>query len=104
VDARPGRAHAFTARAEFRRRDRNAPWILAGVLVGGEFWPARPGVERIRQRLPDAGLLGWADLPSPLIAPDAESAAAAALEVAAAAWPARAGRPVPWASGTRAGR
>jgi hypothetical protein len=104
VEARLGRARAWTARAEFRRRDRNATWILAGVLVGGEFWPARAGVERVRQRLPDAGLLGWADLPNPIIAPDAGSAAAAALEIAAARWPSRVGRPVPWASGTRARR
>jgi hypothetical protein len=97
VAGRQPSAHAYLARAEFRRRHRNAPWVLAGVLVEGVFWPAQPGVEPIRRRLPETGLLGWADLPAPIIAGDTSTAAAVALQIAVAAWPSRARRAVPWA-------
>jgi hypothetical protein len=91
----------FHARAEFRRRDRRAPWVLAGVIVDGVFHPALDGVEPLRQRLPEAGLVGWAELSVPVIAVDEAAAAGIALEVARAAWPARVRSRVPWSSGTR---
>ena len=94
-----GGARTYAARAEFRRRDRAAPWVIAGVVVDGRFWPANDGVEPVRGRLPDAGLLGWSELPGPVVATDAATAARVALQLARAAWPARAGRRVPWASG-----
>jgi hypothetical protein len=71
--------------------------------LDGDLWPAGEGVERIRQRLPEAGLVGWEDLPTPIIAGDAVAAAVVALEVARARWRERAAGPVPWASGTRDG-
>lgn len=62
------------ARAEFRRATRDDRWVLAGVWVDHfAFVPATPGVEPITRRLPDTGLLGWADLP-PIIAPNLEAA------------------------------
>jgi hypothetical protein len=90
----------FHARAEFRRRGRRAPWVLAGVVIEGDLWPAVDGVEPLRQRLPEAGLVGWADLPTPILAVDVAAAAAIALEVARTAWPARVRPVVPYASGT----
>jgi hypothetical protein len=77
------------ARAEFRRRERGAPWVIAGVWVDGlVFVPAAPGVEPVRWRLPEAGLVGWADLP-PIVAVDQARAAEAALESARGIWPER---------------
>jgi hypothetical protein len=91
----------FHGRAEFRRRDRRAPWVLAGVIVDDVFRPAVDGVEALRQRLPEAGLVGWAELPTPIVAADDVAAAAIALEVARAAWPERVRAVVPWAAGAR---
>jgi hypothetical protein len=94
-----GGARPYRARAEMRRRDRGSPWVLAGIVIDGTFWSAREGVEPIRGRLPEAGLVGWSDLHSPIIAADAEAAARVALEVARSSWPdADRGR-VPWATG-----
>jgi len=77
------------ARAEFRRVTRDDPWILAGVWVDHvAFQPATPGVEPITGRLPDTGLLGWADLPT-VIALGVTAAGEAALIVARQAWPDR---------------
>jgi hypothetical protein len=66
------------------------------VIVDGTFWPAQPGVDRVRRRLPEGGLLGWADVPARVIAVDAGAAAEVALAVCAAVWPERIARPVPW--------
>ena len=79
----------FRARVEFRREDPTAPWRIAGVLIGGRFWPARDGIEPIRGRLPAAGLVGWADLPTPIVAGDEAGAADVALEAARSRWPSR---------------
>lgn len=87
----------FRVRAEFRRLDAGSPWVLAGVIVRHGFWPAEPGVEEVRRRLPAPGLVGWADLPSPVLAPDAETAAGIGLAAARAAWPERVRRRVPHA-------
>lgn len=89
----------YRARAEFRRVDRRSRWVLAGVRVGARFVPAVPGVEPIRGRLPDSGLVGWAPLDTPILAPDADAAAEAALDLARATWPDRARGPVPYPSG-----
>ena len=89
----------YHARVEFRRRERGAPWVLAGVIVEGRFSPAVDGVEPLRQRLPTAGLVGWADLPVPVVARDVHAAAEVALDVARARWPARARAVVPYATG-----
>src|SRR5262249_59115164 len=55
----------FHARAEFRRRGPTAPWVLAGVVIDHRLWPARSGVEPIRSRLPEAGLVGWRGVDPP---------------------------------------
>ena len=89
----------YTARAEFRRRDIGARWVLAGVFVAYTFYPARPGVERLRGRLAGPGLAGWCDLPTSILANDAESAAGIALAVARARWPDRDRPEVPFAAG-----
>ncbi|HEV8488407.1 MAG TPA: hypothetical protein VGQ58_01325 [Candidatus Limnocylindrales bacterium] len=89
----------YSARAEFRRLDRDSSWVLAGVVIGHRFWPSEPGVERVRGRLVAAGLLGWTDLPTPIVARDADAAAEAALELARAGWPDRRRARVPHASG-----
>jgi hypothetical protein len=90
-------AERYRANAEFRRADRDTPWILAGVWIDHvAFHPARPGVEPIARRLPETGLLGWAELP-PLVAPSALAAGAAALEIARRAWPGRVRAKVPFA-------
>ena len=84
------------ARAEFRRSDRNHSWVLAGVWIDRvSFHPARAGVEPIRRRLPEPGLLGWIDLPV-VIAPTVVAAGEAALEVARRGWPARVRPDVPF--------
>jgi hypothetical protein len=90
----------FHARAEFRRRDRSARWVLAGVVIDGDLWPVDDDVRPIRGRLPESGLVGWADLSSPIIAGEVASAAAVAIEVARSSWPDADRREVPWASGT----
>jgi len=95
------RSRAYAVRAEFRRQRRGAPWVLAGVILDGSFWPASPGVEPVRSRLPEAGLLGWSEVPVPVVAPDPAAAAEVALAVCAAVWPGRVGRPIPWQTGTR---
>jgi hypothetical protein len=87
----------YRGRAEFRRADRGAPWVLAGVVIDHRLWPAADGVQPIRGRLPDAGLVGWADLDA-VIAPDAPTAAKSALDVARGTWPQRARDRVPWSS------
>jgi hypothetical protein len=94
----------FHARAEFRRRGPTAPWVLAGVVIDHRLWPARAGVEPIRSRLPEAGLVGWREIDSPIVADDADSAAGIALGVARSRWPGADRDPVPWSSGTRDAR
>ncbi|HEY7591249.1 MAG TPA: hypothetical protein VH723_09660 [Candidatus Limnocylindrales bacterium] len=94
----------YQARAEFRRLDRDRPWVLAGVVIQQRFWPVAPGVERVRGRLVANGLLGWIDLPTPILAPDIDTAAATALEMARAEWPKRVRTRVPHASGTSEAR
>jgi len=90
-------AERYRANAEFRRARRDAPWVLAGVWVDHvDFYPAGPGVEPIRRRLPETGLLGWSELP-PIIASGAEAAGEAALTTARQAWPTRVRRSVPFA-------
>ena len=75
------------SRAEFRRASRDGPWVLAGFWVDHvDFQPAWPGVEPISGRLPDTGLLSWFDLPI-VIAPDAQAAGEAALQIARQAFP-----------------
>jgi len=86
----------YHARAEFRRKDLGSPWVLAGVVIDHEFWPAVNGVERIRRRLREPGLQGWSDLPSEVLAPDIETAAQVALDVARTHWPKRARANIPW--------
>ncbi|HYU51245.1 MAG TPA: hypothetical protein VEO91_15080 [Candidatus Limnocylindria bacterium] len=89
-------AERYRANAEFRRADRGAPWVLAGVWIDHvDFHPASPGVEPIARRLPETGLLGWVELP-PLVAPGRQAAGAAALEVARHAWPGRVRAKVPF--------
>jgi hypothetical protein len=83
-------------RAEFRRRSRSSPWVLAGVWLDDRFEPVSPEVEPVRWRLPDAGLVGWVDLPTPVLAADREAALSAALDAARGAWPKRNRLPVPW--------
>jgi hypothetical protein len=96
----------YHARAEFRRKDQGARWVLAGVVIDHVFYPALPGVERIRRRLREPGLQGWSDLPTEVIAADKEQAADVALEVARSHWPDRVGTKIPFADGTtgRVGR
>jgi hypothetical protein len=87
------------ARAEFRRADRNHPWVLAGVWIDSvSFHPASAGVEPIRRRLPESGLIGWIGLPV-VIAPSAGAAGEAALGAARRGWPARACPDVPFPDG-----
>jgi hypothetical protein len=88
----------FAFRAEFRRADRAGPWVLAGVTRDGRFWPALAEVEPIRHRL-EPGLLGWAALPSPILAASVDAAAEAALDVARSTWPDRNRADVPFAHG-----
>jgi hypothetical protein len=76
----------FNVRAEFRRLDRDSAWVVAGVWVANEFYPAAPGVEPVRRRLPDAGLVGWVEL-DPVLARSPEHAASVALELASGRWP-----------------
>lgn len=63
--------------------------MLAGVWVDGiHFRPAEAGVEPVRWRLPEAGLVGWAELP-PIVAPTTRAAAEAGLQAARSIWPER---------------
>ena len=94
----------YRARAEFRRHSRSSGWVLAGVWLDERFLPVSSEVEPVRWRLPEAGLVGWVELPSPLLAPDRASALPIALDTARAAWPDRARLPVPWAFREPAGR
>ena len=89
----------YRARAEFRRVTRHDRWVLAGVWVGGCFRAAAPDVEPVRARLPDSGLVGWAGLETPIVAPDPDAARMAALDVARARWPDRARGGVPYPAG-----
>ena len=86
----------YHARAEFRRQSRTSEWVLAGVWLDERFQPVYVEVEPVRWRLPEAGLVGWSDLPTPLLAPDRDAALTAALEAARAAWPDRDRATVPW--------
>ena len=94
----------YDARAEFRRVARDKPWVLAGVWVNAGPWsedtfaPAVAGVEPIRGRLPEPGLVGWAALPS-VLAADRASAGEVALGLARDGWPKRARPDVPYSSG-----
>ena len=92
----------YRARVEFRRPHLTAGWVLAGVFIDHVFFPARFGVERLRGRLAGPGLAGWTDLPEPILAADATSAAAIALDVARQRWPKRDRDRIPFATG-RAG-
>ena len=74
--------------------------MLAGVSVGARFLPAADGVERIRARLPEPGLLAWIDLPDPVLAPSVDQALAIALDVARGRWPRYGAGDVPFPSGT----
>jgi hypothetical protein len=89
----------YRARAEFRRRTSGSRWVLAGVSTGGRFQPAQEGVERIRGRLPEPGLVAWRDLPDAILAADVEQALGIALDVARARWPRHATGAVPFLSG-----
>ena len=89
----------YRARAEFRRRTRESRWILAGVSIGGRFKPAQDGVEQIRGRMPEPGLVAWRDLPDPIVAASLDQALAIALDVTRARWPRYADGDVPFPSG-----
>ena len=89
----------YRAHAEFRRRTRESQWILAGVSMGGRFAPAQDGVEQIRGRLPEPGLVAWRDLPGPIVAASIDQAITIALDVARARWPRHADGDVPFPSG-----
>jgi hypothetical protein len=90
----------YRARAEFRRQTRDTRWILAGVSIGGRFEPAQAGVEQIRGRLPEPGLVAWSDLSDPIVAASIDQALAIALDVARSHWPRYADGKVPFPSGT----
>jgi hypothetical protein len=78
-------ARRFEPRAEFRRANREAEWVLAGIWLSDVFYPAAPGVEPVRRRMPP-GVLGWVQLDT-VIAQSAEEAARRSLELAASRWP-----------------
>ena len=90
----------YRARAEVRRRSRESRWILAGVSIGGRFRPVQDGVEPIRARLPQSGLVAWLDLPDPIIAADVDQALTIALDVARGHCPPDDRNGVPFSSGT----
>jgi hypothetical protein len=90
----------YRARAEFRRRTRGSGWVLAGVSIGARFLPVRDGIERIRARLPEPGLVAWIDLPDPIVAGSIDHALSISLEVARARWPRYDRSAVPFPSGT----
>jgi hypothetical protein len=89
----------YRARAEFRRETKGKRWVLAGVSIGGRFEPAHEGIEPIRERLPEPGLVAWRDLPEAIVATGVDQALAIALDVARARWPRFADGPVPFPSG-----
>jgi hypothetical protein len=89
----------YRARAEFRRRTRESRWVLAGVSIGDRFRPAREGVERIRARLPEPGLVAWRDLSDPIVADGLDRGLAIALDMARSRWPEYATGSIPFASG-----
>ena len=89
----------YRARAEFRRRTSGSRWVLAGVSIGGRFEPAQDGVEQIRGRLPEPGLVAWQDLPDPIVAGSIGQALAIALEVARGRGPRYSTGVVPFPSG-----
>jgi hypothetical protein len=89
----------YRARAEFRRPTRESRWVLAGVSIGGRFEPAQDGVEQIRARLPEPGLVAWRDLPDPIVAANVEQALAIAVAVTRGRWPRYADGVVPFPSG-----
>jgi hypothetical protein len=99
-----GPVRRYRARAEFRRSTRDSRWVLAGVSIGGRFAPAQEGIEQIRARLPEPGLVAWRDLPDPIVAMNVDQALSVALDVARGRWPRFAGGPVPFPSGTAEGR
>jgi len=74
--------------------------VLAGVSVGGRFKAAVDGVEQIRARLPEPGLVAWRDLADPIVAGSIEQALAIALDVARGRWPRHDAGAVPFPSGT----
>jgi hypothetical protein len=90
----------YRAKAEFRRLTSSSRWVLAGVSIGGRFEPAHDGVEQIRGRLPEPGLVAWRDLPDPIVAGSVELALAIALDVARGRWPGFADRRVPFPTGS----
>jgi hypothetical protein len=69
------------------------------VSIGGRFEPAREGVEPVRGRLPEPGLVAWRDLPDPIVAGNIDQALAIALEVARGRWPRYADGSVPFPTG-----
>ena len=89
----------YAARIEFRRRTPSSAWVIAGVTVASRFWPSRAGVETVRGRLPSPGLVGWAEIDTPIVAPHADAAAATALDLARTRWPDRVSPSVPWSAG-----
>ena len=89
----------YRARAEFRRRTSSSSWVLAGVSIGGRFEPVHDGVEQIRARLPEPGLVAWRDVPDPIVAGSIDQAFTIALDVARARWPRYANRAVPFSGG-----
>jgi hypothetical protein len=89
----------YRARAEFRRQTRGSRWVLAGVSIGGRFEPAQTGVEQIRGRLPEPGLVAWRDLPEPILATSLDQALAIALDVARGRWPRHVHASVPFPAG-----
>jgi hypothetical protein len=90
----------YRARAEFRRRTRGSRWVLAGVSIAGRFRPAADGVEQVRARLPEPGLVAWTDLPDPIVAAGVDQALTIALDVARGHWPRYDRNGVPFPSGT----
>ncbi len=73
--------------------------MLAGVSIGARFRPACDGVERIRARLPESGLVAWTDLSDPILATSVEQALTIALDVARGRWPRYGAGDVPFPSG-----
>ncbi len=71
----------YRSQAELRRSHRDAEWGLAGVVVGGEWYPAGPGIARPSARFIDSGNVALRDLPA-YLAPDDASAVLVALQVA----------------------
>ena len=64
------------AQAELRRIHRDARWVLAGVVLDGEFHPASRVFEPASARLWQSGLVIRANLPD-FIAPEGHAKAVA---------------------------